>query len=95
MQTLRDRIEEIIKEAFGNGRTGVELDELATNRIAGFVTSTVFKGKDDPERQETLWRVLQDAVASGKITEEELTRVSFIITLTPEEDEAYSEVEGE
>jgi len=95
MPTLRDRIEEIIKDGFGNGTTAVELEELATKRIAGFVTSTVFEGKDDPERQETLWRVLRDAVASGKITEEELTRVSFIITLTPEEDEAYSEVEGE
>jgi hypothetical protein len=93
MPTLRDRITEVIRSTLADTEARFEIEELATGHIAGFVISDKFGRQDDAARQERLWQALRSAVDNGVLTRDELIRVSFLITLTWEENAAYSEVD--
>jgi acid stress-induced BolA-like protein IbaG/YrbA len=84
MEDFKEKVESIINAAFGEN--AAELEELESGRVSGFVVSVKFDDKSDKERQDMLWAVLEEKLPRG-----ELLNVSFLITLTPDEEEAYAE----
>jgi acid stress-induced BolA-like protein IbaG/YrbA len=84
MEDFKEKVESIINAAFGEN--AAELEALESGRVSGFVVSIKFDDKSDKERQDMLWAVLEEKLPRG-----ELLNVSFLITLTPDEEEAYAE----
>ncbi|MGD8718658.1 MAG: hypothetical protein PVH29_07535 [Candidatus Zixiibacteriota bacterium] len=84
MEDFKEKVEEAINAEFGEN--AAELEVLESGRVSGFVVSGKFDDKSDQERQDMLWETLKEA-----LTQEELLNVSFLITLTPDEEEAYAE----
>lgn len=52
--------------------------------IIGIVTSKRFRGKDDLERQDIIWNLLDK-----KLTPAERKRIVIIVCVTPEEEKAH------
>jgi acid stress-induced BolA-like protein IbaG/YrbA len=84
MENIKEKVEDIINAEFGEN--AAELEVLESGRVAGFVVSVKFDDKSDKERQDMLWAALEEKLAPA-----ELLNVSFLITLTPDEEEAYAE----
>lgn len=84
MENLKEIVDKIINAEFGEN--AAELEVLESGRVAGFVVSGKFDEKTDKERQDMIWDILEK-----ELQPPELLNVSFLITLTPEEEEAYAE----
>lgn len=84
MENLKEIVDKIINAEFGEN--AAELEVLESGRVAGFVVSLKFNEKTDKERQDMIWDILEK-----ELQPPELLNVSFLITLTPEEEEAYAE----
>ena len=84
MEDFKEKVGEIINAEFGEN--AADLEVLESGRVSGFVVSVRFDDKSDKERQDMLWEALRE-----KLSQEELLNVSFLITLTPDEEEAYAE----
>jgi hypothetical protein len=78
MVSLKKKLKEILETEF-DGAT-FEPEKAMPNKIAGFLIWGPFQGKEQIKRQRDLWKVLEE-----KLTTDELSRVSTILTLTPEE----------
>lgn len=84
MENLKEIVEKLINAEFGEN--AAELELLESGRVAGFVISAKFNEKTDKERQDMVWDILEK-----ELQPPELLNVSFLITLTPEEEGAYAE----
>jgi len=84
MENLKEIVEKLINAEFGEN--AAELEVLESGRVAGFVVSRKFNEKTDKERQDMVWDILEK-----ELQPPELLNVSFLITLTPEEEGAYAE----
>lgn len=63
----------------------IQLDDTG-NHIGGLVVSASFAGKSPHERQDRIWRLLDE-----HLSPHERTRISFILTETPEEHRALAD----
>ena len=84
MENLKEIVEKLINAEFGEN--AAELEVLESGRVTGFVVSGKFNEKTDKERQDMVWDILEK-----ELQPPELLNVSFLITLTPEEEKAYAE----
>ena len=78
---LKKKVTGILQNAFGG--CSVELEKSGAGKMAGFLVWDRFKGVEQIERQERLWKVLEKELGA-----EELLGISTILTLTPEEESA-------
>lgn len=78
---LKQKIESALRLACKDDSSAtIQLDDVPPNRVAGVVLSTVFAPLSPHERQDLIWRELDHA-----LTPHERTRITFILTDTPEE----------
>jgi len=78
---LKQKIDMALKLACkDDSNPRIELDDVAPDRVAGVVLSTVFAPLSPHERQDLIWDELDKA-----LTSHERTRITFILTDTPEE----------
>ena len=80
------QVEDNLIKSGSFGRDDLHLEDSEGGKVAGFVVSSEFEEKTDMERQDFLWDMLK-----GFLTDEETRQIIAIITVTPEEYEAYSE----
>ena len=78
MEKLMEKLQRVLKKNFQGA--SVELEKSGSNKIAGFLVWSRFKGMEQIKRQNRLWKVLEK-----ELTQEELLRVSTILTVTSEE----------
>jgi hypothetical protein len=81
---LRTRIERALLKACPDDPTArINLEDVPPDKIAGYVLSTTFEKWSPSERQELIWKELDDSLSAA-----ERTRIVFIVTDTPDEFEA-------
>jgi hypothetical protein len=80
-KSLKDKVVDALKEAVG-GEARIELEE-ASDKVGGLVLSGSFAKLSPSERQDLIWKHLDE-----HLTPFERTRVTFIVTDTPEEYDA-------
>ena len=78
MEKLMEKLQRILKKNF-QGAT-VELEKSGSKKITGFLVWSRFKGMEQIKRQNRLWKVLEK-----ELIQDELLRISTILTVTPEE----------
>lgn len=78
MEEFIRRLTELLGQHFTLGE--VELEIAGPRRVGGLLVWDGFVGREQIERQRTVWRVLRE-----HLTPEEQLQVSAILTLTPEE----------
>jgi hypothetical protein len=78
-----------LRAAVGDGAR-VELEDGPGDRVGGVVLSGSFATLSPGERQDLIWRHLDD-----NLTPFERTRITFIVTDTPEEYETLRKAAGE
>jgi hypothetical protein len=84
--TLKAKIEGALRLACQPDPTpDIHLVDTDADRIGGSVISICFAGHTPSERQDRIWQKLDDA-----LTPHERTRISFIVTDTPEEHDALA-----
>lgn len=81
MADLHDKIVQILQEKFEGLKDGLDVVE-ETGRVIGAVISEDFRGLDHEERQNRLWKHLEE-----RLSKDELRRVGPIVTMTPLEAE--------
>ena len=82
-KSLKEKVTDALKEAVPDAH--IELD-APEDKIGGLVLSGSFASQSPSERQDRIWRHLDD-----HLTPYERTRVVFIVTDTPEEYEALKQ----
>lgn len=89
-KSLRDKVTDALKEAVGEDpKAVIELDDVAPDKVGGFVLSGSFAPQTPSERQDRIWKALD-----AHLNAFERTRVVFIVTDTPEEYEALKTATG-
>ena len=76
---LKKKVTAILQKAFGG--SSIELEKSGAGKLAGFLVWDRFRGVEQIERQERLWKVLEKELAA-----EELLQISTILTLTSDEE---------
>ena len=84
MESLSQKVTKALLERFSQQE--IQLEGGDDDRVMGFVVSPVFQRKTAMTRQKMIWALLNKHLDAG-----ERRRVLGIITMTPEEEEAYSE----
>ena len=87
-KSLKDRVADALKDAVGESAR-IELDDVPGGKIAGVVLSGFFAGQSASERQDHIWKHLDES-----LTPFERTRIVFIVTDTPEEYEVLKTATG-
>jgi hypothetical protein len=83
MQTggIREKVKKALQSACqGYNNPRIELEENPPGQVGGMILSEAFEGLSPTERQDLIWRHLDE-----ELTEDERTMVSFIVTDTPRE----------
>lgn len=88
MASLRDKVHMALVRAVGDDAR-IELEDVVPDKIGGVVLSERFARLSPTERQDYIWRYLDEA-----LTPYERTRVVFIVTDTAEEYEAVRSATG-
>lgn len=81
MVPLHKKIMNVLEEEFPDVQDGLETVE-STGRVTGCIISSAFTGQNDHSRQDRLWKVL-----ASKLSEEEMSHIGPIVTLSPAEAE--------
>lgn len=87
-KSLKEKVADALKEAVGDGAR-IELEDAPGDKIGGLVLSTSFASQAPSERQDRIWKALDQ-----HLTPFERTRIVFIVTDTPEEYEALKKAAG-
>ena len=87
-KSLKDKVVDALKEAAG-ADARIELDDEPGDKIGGIVLSGSFANQSPSERQDHIWKHLDE-----RLSPFERTRVLFIVTDTPEEYEAMKKASG-
>lgn len=83
---LKAKVEHALRSACQPDPTPViELEDVPPDKVAGQVLSGSFGSMSPSERQDRIWLYLDQA-----LTPAERTKISFIVTDTPEEHEALT-----
>ncbi|MDX9722548.1 MAG: hypothetical protein RBU37_17510 [Myxococcota bacterium] len=78
--STKDRVEAILKALPQTINPHVSLTSEGDWHIVATVVSDAFGSRPDEERQELVWGAL-----AAELTDEEMRRVEFVFTLSPEE----------
>jgi stress-induced morphogen len=81
---ISEKVEAAIKEAFPD--SSLNLEESSGGKLFGMIVSPQFAKMPDRSRQQMLWGVLQK-----RLTIDDQTQITAILTVTPEEDNLLSE----
>ncbi len=76
---LKDKLISVINESELID-VDIQLEQSPGKKVGGYITTTTFEGVPQIERQNMLWAHLED-----NLTEEELSKIVAILTLTPDE----------
>lgn len=87
-KSLKDKVVHALTEAVG-ADARIELDDAPEDKIGGIVLSRSFASQSPSERQDHIWKHLD-----AHLNTFERTRVTFIVTDTPEEYEALKRAAG-
>lgn len=87
MGKLHKKVIKVLQERFSDVLDGLE-EQVATNRVSGYIASPDFDRLDDETRQRRLWAALEKT-----LTKEELLHVGPIATLGRKES-AFPFTEG-
>lgn len=74
---LKAKVKRALKE-LGLAALKIEIERTASGKIAGVVISPSFQDYDQIDRQEMIWRKLEE-----RLTDEEQLHVVSLITVTP------------
>ena len=85
MEELIDKVEHLLERAFRGATTELEVVRPG-GKIGGFLIWSGFGGIEQIDRQRELARVLHE-----KLRADDLSRVTTILTMTPEESAAMKE----
>ena len=85
MEEIIDKVEQVLKRAFRGATTELELVRPG-GKIGGFLIWSGFEGVEQIDRQRELARVIHE-----KLRAEDLSRLTTILTMTPEESAAMKE----
>ncbi len=85
MEKLIDRLENVLKRVFRGATTELEVVRPG-GKIGGFLIWSGFEGVEQIDRQRELARVIHE-----KLRVDDLSRVTTILTMTPEETAAMKE----
>ena len=85
MDKIRVKIEKILLKR-GFSEDDLNLEDVNVNKVAGFVVSETFTDMPDMERQDYIWRIFDE-----KLSVEDRLKIVAIITLSPDEVEAYAD----
>ncbi len=78
---LKEKVEQALRQACENDQhVEIRLDDVEPDRVAGLVLSVAFEPLSPTERQDLIWSFLDKALDPY-----ERTRISFIVTDTPQE----------
>lgn len=81
---LKNRIETALRKACPEDPSArISLEDVPPDKIAGYILSDSFAESSPSERQELIWKQLDDELSPS-----ERTKIVFIVTDTPEEFEA-------
>lgn len=86
MGKMLKKVEDNLIKSGRFNRDDLHLEDSEGGKVAGFVVSSEFDSLTDMERQDSLWNLLRSF-----LTDEETYQIIAIITVSPEEYEAYSE----
>ena len=81
MGQLQEKVIRVLKKRFHDVIDGLETVD-STDRVTGWVASSEFDTRDDPQRQDLVWKLLGQDLTPG-----ELNKLGPIVTLTPAEAE--------
>jgi stage V sporulation protein SpoVS len=85
-ESLKEKVAAALAEACKpDDRPEIQLDDAGSS-IGGLIVSGSFAGKSPHERQDHIWHFLDQ-----KLNPHERTRISFIVTETPEEHRVLEE----
>jgi acid stress-induced BolA-like protein IbaG/YrbA len=84
MENLAQKVKNALLESFPE--SAIDLDDTDDDRVLGFVVSPEFRRKSALTRQNMIWRLLNKHLKA-----DERRRILGIMTMTPEEEVAYSE----
>jgi hypothetical protein len=87
-KSLREKVVDALKEAVGDDAR-IDLEDVPGDKISGIVLSASFAVQSPTERQDRIWKSLDE-----HLTPYERTRVVFIVADTPEEYESLREAAG-
>jgi len=83
---LKAKVERALRSACEPDQTPViELEDVPPDKVAGQVLSGSFGSMSPTERQDRIWSYLDQALSPA-----ERTKISFIVTDTPEEHKALT-----
>jgi len=85
MENIRMKIENILLK-HGFSEDDLNLEDVNVNKVAGFVVSKTFTDMPDMKRQDYIWHIFDE-----ELTVEERLKIVAIITLSPDEVEAYAD----
>ena len=83
MANIQEKVKKALLKTFSENE--LRLEAVEDDKVMGFIVSNKFSNLDDETRQDMIWELL------GKyLNLQELTRIIILITLTQEEEMAYS-----
>jgi acid stress-induced BolA-like protein IbaG/YrbA len=85
MENIRIKIEKIL-QGKGFSEEDINLEDVNINKVAGVVVSERFTDMPDMERQDFIWKIFDE-----ELTIDERLKIVAIITLSPDEAEAYAD----
>jgi len=84
METLDQKLTKILLSKFAGEQDSLDFTISKDQYVSGTITSHKFADKDNFERQQAIWHILDE-----ELLPEEKTHIVGIITLTPEELATY------
>jgi stress-induced morphogen len=89
-----EQIKERVRTALLNKFTGadISLEDIRPNKFIATIVWEGFKGTDEPDRQDLIWRILKNEFGDqSQDFFELLNYLGFVLTWTEEEKAAYAE----
>jgi acid stress-induced BolA-like protein IbaG/YrbA len=81
MATVAEKVKTALLERFSEQELLLEPEgEGEAGKVLGLIVSSRFEGLDDEQRQDLIWDLLR-----GRLDAREQTRITALLTLTPEE----------
>ncbi len=88
LKLTKDRLEKILTKRLLLDHPEYHLQKVG-GRLVGNIISPTFRGKRDHQRQEMIWKALEDALG-----EESVRRVGMLLAYSPEEWNPESSLES-
>jgi stress-induced morphogen len=88
MERVKERVRKALENEFAGA--GILLEDIRPNKFIVTVVWEGFKGTDEPDRQELIWRILKEEFQDPSDDFRELLNyLGFVLTWTEDEKAAY------